>query len=104
MVSDVKSITGKWVGLVYASNAAQPDSIELAIREDGSYDVVHRRTVGTSHSRGKIEISGGRLVFQGERGRGTGLVMSSPGGERVMKIDATLSDNATLSANLWPSR
>jgi hypothetical protein len=102
-VSDIKSVTGTWKGIVYRSRF-EPDHVELTIREDGSYDVVSRQTIGTSRGKGNIVISEGRLIIQGERGHGVGMVLSSPSGYRVMNIQAALSDNSILTAELYPSR
>ena len=102
-VSDVKSVAGTWKGVVYQSGS-EPDYVTLTIREDGSYDVVSRQTIGASRGKGQIVISEGRLILQGEKGRGVGTLLSSHGGDRVMNIQATLSDNSSLTAKLWPSR
>jgi len=32
-----------------------------------------------------------------------GTLLRNPAGDLVMSIDATLSDNTTVSAKLWPS-
>jgi hypothetical protein len=102
-VSDVKSVAGTWKGIVYGSGS-EPEQVVLTIREDGSYDVVSVQTVGTSRGKGKIVISEGRLLIEGERGRGVGTLLKNPAGDFVMNIEATLSDNSTLTAKLWPSR
>jgi hypothetical protein len=102
-VSDVKSVAGTWKGTVYRSGF-EPDKVTLTIREDGSYDVVSAQTTGVSRGKGKIVISEGRLLIEGENGRGVGTLLSSPGGDRVMNVEATLSDNSILTARLWPSR
>jgi len=102
-VSDVKSVVGTWKGVVYLSGS-EPDEVTLTIREDGSYDVVSRLPIGVSRGRGQITISEGRLIMRGERGHGVGRLLSSSGGDRVMSITATLSDNRTLTAELGPSR
>jgi hypothetical protein len=99
-VSDLKSVAGTWEGVVYQSGS-EPDDITLTIREDGSYDIVSRHTIGTSRGKGQIVISEGRLIFQGEKGRGVGTLSSWPGGDRVMNIEGTLSDNSSLTAKLW---
>jgi hypothetical protein len=101
-VSDVKSVAGTWEGVVYQSGS-EPDHITLTILEDGSYDVVSRQTYGTSRGKGRIVVSEGRLILQGEKGRGLGTLSSNPSGDRVMNIEATLSDNRLLTAKLWPS-
>jgi hypothetical protein len=102
-VSDVKSVAGTWGGTVYLSGS-EPDDITLTIREDGSYDIVSRYAIGTSRGQGQMVISEGRLIFQGEKGRGVGTLSSNPGGDRVLNVEGTLSDNSILTAKLWPRR
>jgi hypothetical protein len=102
VVSDVKSVAGTWQGVVYGPGS-EPDYVELTIRDDGSYDLVSRQAIGESRGRGKIVLSGGRLIMEGERGRGVVTLMRNQAGNLVMNIDATLSDNSTLSAKLWRS-
>ena len=102
-LTDIKSVAGKWNGVVYRSGF-EGEYIELTIREDGSYDFLSRQTVGSASGRGKMVVSDGRLVIHGEKGRGVATVLKGPGGDRVMKVDATLSDNSLLSASLSPSR
>lgn len=100
-VSDIKAVTGTWKGLVYLSSQVSPDSVTLTIREDGSYDVVTaQQLMGTTRGRGKIVISEGRLIFEGERGRGMGRVLKDSAGSLTMEVDATLSDNTSLTAKL----
>ena len=102
-VPDIKSVTGTWKGIVYRSGG-EPENITLTIREDGTYDIVSADKVGASRGSGKIVISDGRLAIEGERGRGVGTLARNGGGDLVMNVDATLNDNSTLSAKLWPSR
>jgi len=103
-VSDVKSISGTWEGIVYLPGSERAD-VTLTIRDDGSYDVVSKKILGASRGKGRIVvISDGRLVLEGERGlRGVGKVLRNPAGDVLMKIEATLSDNSNLSADLWPT-
>jgi hypothetical protein len=102
-VSDVKSVSGTWEGIVYLPGSERVD-VTLTIRDDGSYDVVSKKILGASRGKGRIVISDGRLVLEGERGlRGVGTVLRNPAGDVLMKIDATLSDNSNLSADLWPT-
>lgn len=99
--SDIKSVAGTWKGIVYKKSEFQPDDVTLTIREDGSYDVVSTQgLIGVSSGRGKIVISEGRLIFEGEHGRGVGRLLRGPTGNLMMEVDATLSDNTALSAKL----
>ena len=66
-VSDVKSVSGTWEGIVYLPGSERND-VTLTIREDGSFDVVSKKTLGVSSGKGHIVIRDGRLVFEGERG------------------------------------
>ena len=102
-VSDVTSVAGTWKGVVYGSGS-EPENITLTIREDGSYDVVSRQKFGESRGRGQIVIREGHLIMQGVKGRGLGTLLSTRAGDRVMNIQATLSDNSLLTAELTPSR
>jgi hypothetical protein len=101
-VSDVKSVTGTWKGTVYRSGF-EPESVALAIHDDGSYDVVLAGSIGTSRGRGKILVSGGRLLVEGEKGRGAGTLLRNLAGDLVLNVDMILNDNSTLTAKLWPS-
>ena len=106
-VSDVTSVSGTWEGIVYLPRS-QPGSerndVTLTIRDDGSFDVVSKKILGASRGKGHIVISDGRLVIEGERGRGVGTVLRNRAGDVVMKVDMTLSDNSNLSAQLWRTR
>jgi len=100
-VSDIKAVTGTWQGAVYRKSELEPEQITLTIREDGSYDVVSaQEPIGVSRGKGKIVIRDGRLVFEGRRGRGVARVLRDPTGRLLMEVDATLSDNSTVSAKL----
>jgi hypothetical protein len=101
-VSDVKSVAGTWKGIVYRSTF-DPEQIVLTIREDGSYDFVSAQLVGTLRGRGKMVVSDGRLLIEGEKGRGVATLLTNPAGDRLMSVEATLSDNSLLTAKLWPS-
>jgi hypothetical protein len=102
-VSDVKSVSGTWEGIVYLPGSERND-VTVTIRDDGSYDAVSKTRLGTSRGGGHIVISDGRLIIEGQRGRGVGTVLRNPAGDFLMKVEMTLSDNSNLSAELWRTR
>ena len=103
-VSDVKSVSGTWGGIMYLSGP-EPDDVTLTIRDDGTYEVAWKKALGTSRGTGYVAVRDGRLVLEGARGlHGVGTVLIDPAGHMRMKIEATLSDNSYLSADLWPTR
>jgi hypothetical protein len=102
-VANVTSVSGTWEGIVYLPGSER-DEVTLTIRDDGSFDVVSKKILGASRGTGHIVISDGRLLLEGARGlRGVGEVLRNPAGDVLMKIEATLSDNSNLSADLWPT-
>jgi hypothetical protein len=106
VVSDIKTVTGTWQGIVYPNSELDPYRVTLTIRDDGTYDVVSaaRQSLGTSRGNGTVEIRDGRLIMEGARGRGVGRVLKDRDGNLTMIVDATLSDNSTLSVLLSPSK
>ena len=101
VVSDVKAVAGTWKGVVYRRSVFEPENVTLMVREDGSYDVVSaQEPIGVSRGKGRIVIDEGRLIFEGENGRGVGTVLRDPAGNLIMEVHATMSDNSTLSAKL----
>ena len=60
-VSDLKSVSGTWRGILYLSGSERSDAT-LTIEDDGSYDVVWTKNLGASRGKGRVVISDGRLV------------------------------------------
>ena len=102
-VPDVKSVSGTWEGIVYLPGSERND-VTVTIRDDGSYDTVSKTRLGTSRGGGHIVISDGRLIIEGQRGRGMGTVLRNSAGDFLMKVEMTLNDNSNLSAQLWRTR
>jgi hypothetical protein len=102
-VSDVQSLSGTWEGVVYLPGSER-DDVTLTISADGSYDVVSKRSLGVTTGKGRILVSDGRLVIEGNRGRGAGTLLRGPSGDVLIKVEMTLSDNSNLSAELWRTR
>jgi|SRR5215470_9566036 len=103
-VSDVKSLAGKWAGVVYGAGYDDGITVDMTIREDGSYDVASRQRDSSSSGKGKIVLMDGRLIVEGQRGNGVATLQRGPGGLRILRIEMTLSDNSYLTAELSPSR
>ena len=101
-VSNVGAVAGTWKGIVYGPGSERQD-VDLTIRPDGSYDVVARQPIGESRSKGRVVVSDGRLIFEGERGHGVGTLQTNSAGNRSMTIDAVLSDGRPLTAHLATS-
>jgi outer membrane lipoprotein SlyB len=102
-ITDVKSVAGKWAGLVEGPGSNQTDYVEMTIRADGTYDVMTRRQMGTFTGNGQIVINQGQLVLKGNTGTGVATLMTR-GAERILKIDAVFQTNIKVSADLRPTK
>lgn len=99
-VTDIRSLSGTWAGTVYLPGS-QPDEVTLTIAEDGAYHVVSKAGLDVTTGNGRILVSEGHLVIEGDRGRGAGTVLRSPNGDLYIVLDMTLSNNSNISAELW---
>jgi len=100
-VSDLATVAGTWQGVVYEPGpGSESRRVQLTIREDGTYDIVSRQSIGESRGTGTVTVSGGRVILEGKRGRGVGTLLKTAAGEAMLTIDATLADNSTLTAQL----
>src|SRR5262245_64846430 len=88
-LTDVSMVAGKWAGLAEGPGSNQTDYVEVTIREDGTYDIMTRRTMGTLNGKGKITVRNGQLIMQGDHGTGVATLLARDS-ERVLKVDATL--------------
>jgi hypothetical protein len=87
-VSDVKSLSGKWLGYATGTGAGAPNPIELTINPDGTYT---SRTAAQLQS-GTVTVSNGVISFMRGGASGTSVsvltastaVLQERGGKRVL--------------------
>src|SRR5215471_15394533 len=94
-ITDIASVAGKWVGLLeIAGSQDRQDYIEVTIAGDGTYRAASARTIGVMDARGKITLSDGKLLIQGERGgKGIGTLFTQTGQPpRLLQVNGTASD------------
>src|SRR6266481_3589047 len=116
-VTDVKSVAGKWEGLLTRDNALTQnyDRVTLVIDDTGAYDIAVMRTRTTAQGgsvsysviavfaeKGKLVLTDGKLSAKGEKGgQATLQLYVDPGSsERTLKSDAKDSEGFTYSAEL----
>jgi hypothetical protein len=87
-VSDVKSLSGKWLGYATGTAAGAPQAIELIINPDGTY--VSR--IGAQVQSGTISVGNGKVSFERDAASATSstvvaastAVLQERGGRRVL--------------------
>ena len=102
-ITDFKMVAGNWEGPVSGISAQHDDWVELTITPDGKYDFGVYRTIGVFGGTGTLKLSGGTVQLFGERGSATYTLYQS-GAERILQVQAVLSDGRQLSATLSPKK
>jgi hypothetical protein len=104
-ITDIASIAGKWVGLLeIAGSRDREDYVEVTIAGDGTYRAAAARTIGVMDARGKVTVSGGRLLIQGDSGgKGTAALYTQPGQPpRLLQVNGTAADGRPYIVRLRP--
>lgn len=89
-ITDIKTVAGKWSG-IYArdtTSSSREDWVELAIKEDGTYEFGSFRQVGALHGKGKLTLRDGKLYGQSERGGSLVYALFDRGGKPLLKVAA----------------
>jgi hypothetical protein len=90
-VTDVRSLAGRWGGLVQGRPGAQEDYVELSITNDGRYSLVTHRQIGTATDVGMLVVDGGRAVMRSAKNRpGVLQLMQDPGGRPALRLDGEI--------------
>jgi len=102
-VTDVRSVAGKWAGLVDALGPRSDDQyIEVTVREDGTYRATAARTIGFMDAQGRLQPSDGRLLVLGDSGsRGTAVLLTRDGGP-LLQVEVTNAAGTRRTARLRP--
>jgi hypothetical protein len=103
-ITDVKMVAGRWEGLMSPETGRERDDfIEVALRENRTYEAKSSRTVGVIDARGTYQVSDGKLLFQGERSTGTATLWERDG-RLVLLVAVTTKEGLRYSARLNPKR
>ena len=104
-ITELASITGKWVGLLeVAGSRDRDDYVEVTIAPDGTYRAASARTIGVMDARGTVKVADGRLLIQGASGgKGTAILYSQPGQPpRLLQVNGTSGDGRPYIVRLRP--
>jgi len=68
-ITDIKSISGKWEGLMIRTpKATKDDWVNVSIQDNGDYEFASYRTIGVFSGKGNLTVKDGKAVAQGEKG------------------------------------
>lgn len=103
-LTDTKAVVGRWGGIFeHPGQGRSGDWVEITIREDRAYEVESFRTIGVLRARGTVEVTDGKIMFQGERSTAVGTLYARDG-ERVLQVDGRTTNGLPVSARLTPAK
>jgi hypothetical protein len=82
------------------SSSSREDWVELAIKDDGTYEFASFRQVGALHGKGKLTIRDGKLYGRGERGGTSVYSLFDRGGKPLLKVAARDAAGMDYTAEL----
>jgi hypothetical protein len=102
-VTSVATVAGRWAGLSdLPGNRMDDNYVEVTLRDDGSYEATSARTIGFMDARGRVQVSDGRLLIEGNSGsRGTATLYSA-GGQRTLLVEIETPRAGSVTARLRP--
>jgi hypothetical protein len=68
-ITDIKSIAGKWEGIMIRTPKSRTDDwVNVNIQDNGDYEFASYRTIGVFSGRGNFAVKDGKAVAQSEKG------------------------------------
>jgi hypothetical protein len=103
-VTDLGSVAGRWAGISDLPGHRNDEQyIEVTLRDDGTYEAKSARTIGFMDSRGRVQVSDGRLLIEGANGaRGTATLYGGDG-QRTLVVQMVAAKGGNMTARLRPN-
>jgi hypothetical protein len=102
-VTAVGSVVGRWAGLSDLPGHRNDDQyVEVTVRNDGTYEATSARTIGFMDARGRVRLSDGRLLIQGNDGAHGTATLYSADGQRILLVEMVSAKAGNVTARLRP--
>ena len=101
-ITDIKSIAGKWEGIMIRTPKSKTDDwVNVSIQDNGDYDFASYRTIGVFSGKGKLAVKDGKAMGQTERGSVTlQLFTDKTKGQSMLKAEGKGKDGISYRAEL----
>ena len=105
-ITDIKSISGKWEGLMIRTpKATNDDWVNVSIQDNGDYEFASFRTIGVFSGKGNLAVKDGKAVAQGEKGNVTiELFTDKAKGQSMLKAEGKGKDGISYQAELQKAK
>jgi hypothetical protein len=101
-ITDIKSIAGKWEGIMIRTPKSRTDDwVRVSIQDTGDYDFASYRTIGVFSGKGKLTVVDGKATAQGEKGKLTlQLFTDKASGQPMLRAEGKAKDGVSYRAEL----
>ena len=101
-ITDIKSIAGKWEGIMIRTPKSRTDDwVNVNIQDNGDYEFASYRTIGVFSGKGNFAVKDGKAVAQSERGSVTmQLFTDNTKGQSMLKAESKGKDGIDYRAEL----
>ena len=105
-ITDIKSIAGKWEGIMIRSPKSRTDDwVNVSIQDNGDYEFASYRTIGVFSGKGNLAVKDGKAMAQTERGSVTvQLFTEKTKGQSMLKAEGKGKDGISYRAELTKAR
>ena len=101
-ITDIKSIAGKWEGIMIRTPKSRSDDwVNVSIQDNGDYEFASYRTIGVFSGKGNLAVKDGKAMAQSERGSVTiQLFTDKTKGQSMLKAEGKGKDGISYRAEL----
>lgn len=101
-ITDIKSIAGKWEGIMIRTPRSRNDDwVNVSIQDNGDYEFASYRTIGVFSGKGNLAAKDGKAMAQGETGSVTlQLFTNKTKGQFMLKAEGKGKDGISYRADL----
>ena len=105
-ITDIKSLAGKWEGIMIRTPKSRTDDwVNVNIQDTGDYDFASYRTIGVFSGKGTLTLADGKATAQTERGRVTmQLFTDQASGAQMLRAEGKGKDGISYRAELKRAR
>lgn len=105
-ITDIKSISGKWEGIMIRTPKSKSDDwVNVSIQDNGDYEFASYRTIGVFSGKGNLAVKDGKAMAQGEKGSVTvQLFTEKTKGENMLKAEGKGKDGISYRAELQKAK
>ena len=105
-ITDIKSISGKWEGIMIRTPKSKSDDwVNVSIQDNGDYEFASYRTIGVFSGKGNLAVKDGKAMAQGEKGSVTVQLFTDKTKEQSMlKAEGKGKDGISYRAELQKAK